>query len=83
MKTTLNADGNIGIPKEIVRTDHLAVGDAFELKRLMSGQYLLTKQPSGGARVVVTVGEDGLPLIRAEGGVITSQMIKDIEGQTP
>jgi bifunctional DNA-binding transcriptional regulator/antitoxin component of YhaV-PrlF toxin-antitoxin module len=37
MKTTLKADGNIGIPDEIRQTDHLAAGDSFELERLTPG----------------------------------------------
>jgi len=37
MKTTLNADGNIGIPAEIRETDHLTAGDSFELERLIPG----------------------------------------------
>ena len=45
MKTTLNADGKIGIPDEIRQTDHLTAGDSFELERLTPGHYLLTKQP--------------------------------------
>ena len=35
MKTTLNADGNIGIPAEIRQTDQLTAGDSFELERLI------------------------------------------------
>jgi hypothetical protein len=29
----------------------------------------------------VTTGDDGLPLIRATNGIITSQLVKDIEAQ--
>ena len=83
MKTTLNADGNIGIPDEIRQTDNLNAGDSFELERLTPGHYLLTKQPPPGARFTVSTGEDGLPVIRAENGVITSRLVKDIESQTP
>ena len=83
MKTTLNADGKIGIPDEIRQTDHLAAGDSFELERLTPGHYLLTKQPPPVARFTVATGEDGLPVIRPENGVITSRLVKDIESQTP
>ena len=83
MKTTLNADGNIGIPDEIRQTDNLNAGDSFELERLTPGHYLLTKQPPPGALFTVSTGEDGLPVIRAENGVITSRLVKDIESQTP
>jgi hypothetical protein len=30
----------------------------------------------------VTNGEDGLPVIRTKNGIITSQLVKDIEAQT-
>ena len=83
MKTTLNADGKIGIPDEIRQTDHLTAGDLFELERLTPGHYLLTKQPPHGVRFAVVTGDDGLPLIRIENGVITSRLVKEIESQTP
>lgn len=83
MKTTLNADGKIGIPDTIRQTDHLAAGDSFELERLTPGHYLLTKQPPHGTGFTVVTGEDGLPVIRAENGVITSRLVKEIESQTP
>ena len=83
MRTTLNADGNIGIPAEIRETDHLTAGDSFELERLTPGHYLLTRQPPAGARIMVATAEDGLPVIRTENGTITSRMVKDIESQTP
>ena len=41
MKTTLNADGNIGIPAAIRETDHLTAGDSFELERLTSATTYL------------------------------------------
>lgn len=44
MKTTLSADGQIGIPTEIRQADHLSPGDSFELERLTPGRYLLAKQ---------------------------------------
>jgi bifunctional DNA-binding transcriptional regulator/antitoxin component of YhaV-PrlF toxin-antitoxin module len=83
MKTTLDAGGQISIPDEIRLTDHLAAGDSFELERLTSGHYLLTKQRPPGFRFTVTVGEDGLPVIRPETGVITSRLVKELESQTP
>jgi bifunctional DNA-binding transcriptional regulator/antitoxin component of YhaV-PrlF toxin-antitoxin module len=82
MKTTLNADGNIGIPDEIRRSDHLSTGDSFELQRLTSGHYLLTKHQALAPFTIAT-GEDGLPVICTENGAITSRQIKEIESQTP
>lgn len=82
MKTMLNADGKIDIPDEILRADQLSAGDSFELERLTPGHYLLTKQQPPGARYTVAIGEDGLPVIRTENGVITSRRVKEIESQT-
>ena len=82
MKTTLNADGKIGIPDELRQTDHLAAGDAFEFERLTPGHYLLTKQPLTSACFTVVTAEDGLPVIRTENGVITSRLVKELESQT-
>ena len=59
MKTTLNADGKIGILDEIRRTDRLSLDDSFEFERLTSGHYLLTKQPGITARFVIAAGDDG------------------------
>ncbi len=83
MKTTLDAGGQISIPDEIRQNDHLATGDSFELERLTPGHYLLTKQPSSRACFTIAVGEDGLPVIRTENGVITSGLVKELESQTP
>jgi bifunctional DNA-binding transcriptional regulator/antitoxin component of YhaV-PrlF toxin-antitoxin module len=81
MKTTLNAQGQIGIPQQILDADHLAAGDSFELERLTSGHYLLAKQQSREARFTIATGEDGLPVIRSANGIITSQLVKEIESQ--
>ena len=83
MRTTLNAEGLIDIPQQIRDADHLAPGDAFELKRLTPGHYLLAKLPPPNARFTVVTGDDGLPVIRVTNGVITSRLVEEIEGQTP
>lgn len=80
MKTTLSAEGQIGIPEEIRRSDRLAVGDSFKLSRLTAGQYLLVKEAPSGLPIEVSIGSDGLPLIRAA-GMITSEMVRSIEAQ--
>lgn len=82
MKTTLNADGQIGIPQQIREADRLEPGDSFELERLTPGHYLLAKQQTGGAHFTVATGDDGLPLIRVVNGVITSRLVTEIESQT-
>ena len=82
MKITLNTEGKIDIPDEIRQADHLNAGDSFELERLTSGHYLLTKQPTHEARVTISIGKDGLPVIRGENGVIRSHSVKEIESQS-
>ena len=83
MKTMLNADGQIIIPKRIRDADHLDPGDSFELERLTPVHYLLAKQSTTGTDFNVAIGDDGLPVIRVGHGIITSRLVKDIESQTP
>jgi bifunctional DNA-binding transcriptional regulator/antitoxin component of YhaV-PrlF toxin-antitoxin module len=83
MKTTLNVQGQIGIPQQILEADHLVAGDSFELERLTSGHYLLAKQQPHETRFTIATGEDGLPVIRNTDGIITSQLVKEIESQIP
>ncbi len=83
MRTVLGANGEIGIPKEIREADHLHVGDSFEVERLMPGHYVVTKEQLPKTRFTVVTGNDGLPVIRTENGVITSQRVKELESLTP
>jgi len=83
MKTTLDANGQIGIPEHIRRTDHLRAGDLFEVERLTAGHYVISKREIGPPRFTVGTGKDGLPIIRVEHGVITSQQVKELESLTP
>jgi AbrB family looped-hinge helix DNA binding protein len=82
MKTTLNAEGQIIIPKQIRDSDHLIAGDSFELQRLTSGFYVLSKQSSERASLRIETAEDGLPVIRGNSGIITTAMVREIESQT-
>lgn len=82
MHTTLNAEGEIGIPDNIRRADCLSAGDSFELHRLTSGCYVLTKQPGSSKSFTTVTGEDGLPVIRAEHGRITASLVREIESAT-
>ena len=83
MKTVLSANGEIGIPEQIRQADHLLAGDAFEVERLMPGHYVITKAASALPTFSVLVGHDGLPTIHTEGGIITSQRVKELESLTP
>ena len=82
MKTTLDANGQIALPEQIQAVDHLAPGDSFELERVAPGRYLLAKHAPAGERFTVVEGNDGLPIIRTNDGVITSRLVREIESQT-
>lgn len=82
MKTMLNSEGQIDIPKQIREADHLAAGDSFQLERLTPGHYLLAKEAASGVSFIVATGSDGLPVIRAAKGAITSRLVEEIESQT-
>lgn len=45
MITTILPSGQLEVPDELVRQDHLAPGDEFEIERLGSGKYQLTRKP--------------------------------------
>ena len=47
-------------------------------------QYMAENGDSpAGNPVSVDTGSDGLPVIRARGGIITSQVVHEIESRTP
>jgi len=83
MKTTLDSNGLIAIPQQIRDADHLVPGDSFELERLTPGYYLLTKKTGSSTHFSIVTADDGLPVIRGSGGVITAALVKEIESQTP
>lgn len=83
MRTTLTAGGEIGIPLEVRRDDHLQPGDEFDLDRVASGHYLLTRLQRQPRSFSIATADDGLPVIRTNGGTITSTMVKELESQTP
>jgi hypothetical protein len=41
------------------------------------------KEPVTAGNVAVTVAEDGLPILRADAGVITSRLVRELESLTP
>jgi len=49
----------------------------------MPGHYVVTKEPLSQPRFTVLAGNDGLPVIRADNGIITSQRVKELESLTP
>ena len=84
MQTSLNEKGQIGIPEAIREADNLRPGDSFDLQRVAPGQYHLAKrnQATQKTPAMITIDEDGLPLIQGNGR-ITTQMVQEIEALTP
>lgn len=39
--------------------------------------------PVTAGKVAVAVGDDGLPILRADAGVITSRLVRELESLTP
>ena len=44
MKTTVSSKGQIVLPAEIRRRDHIEAGQEFEVERLDRGEYLLKRR---------------------------------------
>ncbi len=53
MRTSISSKGQVVLPAELRRRDHIRPGEEFDVERLAPGQYLLTKQlPPGKAGVI-------------------------------
>ena len=46
MKTVVSSKGQIVLPAEIRARDRIQPGQKFDIERIESGRYLLTKQPT-------------------------------------
>jgi len=46
MKTVVSSKGQIVLPAEIRARDRIQAGQKFDIERIESGRYLLTKQPT-------------------------------------
>jgi AbrB family looped-hinge helix DNA binding protein len=81
MKTVLSPEGQVAIPREIRETDGLASGESFDLTRVGAGEYLLKRIVSERPkRSSIETAADGLPVLRRSGRVITSELVREIEG---
>jgi hypothetical protein len=78
VNTVLREDGMVGIPEEIRRNDHLLPGDSFNVQRVSNGRYLLSKETPAAVYRIETAA-DGLPVVRAEGKTITSELVRTIQ----
>lgn len=81
MKMTLNPNGAITLPSELIERDELTAGDAFEVERIAPGNYLLTKRADSKRDVAIVEEPSGLLALRAPDGIITAEMVKNIESQ--
>ena len=53
MKTTISSKGQIVLPAEFRRVDHIAAGQEFEIERLDHGEYLLRRRSAPANNGVV------------------------------
>lgn len=57
---------------------HLSPGERAQVAR-----FVVEGKPQTARQFTVTVAEDGLPVIRANGGVITACLVRELESMTP
>jgi hypothetical protein len=57
---------------------HLSPGERAQVTRFVG-----ERKPQTARQFTVTVAEDGLPVIRANGGVITARLVRELESLTP
>ncbi len=53
MRTSVSTKGQIILPAELRRRDHVAPGDAFEVERIDRGEYRLVRIASAHGKGVV------------------------------
>jgi AbrB family looped-hinge helix DNA binding protein len=53
MRTTISSKGQIVLPAEFRRLDHIAPGQEFDVERLDRGEYKLTRRPTPTNKGVV------------------------------
>ena len=54
------------------------------VERARVAQFVVeTKNTVGAGKATVAFADDGLPVIRANGGVITSLLVRELESLTP
>ncbi len=63
----------------IEQIQHLSPGERAQVVRFVVEHEAI--QPSG--KCAVAVAGDGLPVIRTNGGIITSQLVRELESLTP
>ena len=53
MRTTVSSKGQIVLPANLRKEDHIEPGQEFAIERIESGEYLLRKLPSGDSSGLV------------------------------
>jgi len=53
------------------------------VERAQVAHFVVEGQPEISRQFTVAVANDGLPVIRANGGVITSRLVRELESLTP
>ena len=55
------------------------VGEFGAVLERVAAHYLLTRVPRQPGSFTIETAEDGLPVIRANGGTLTSELVREIE----
>ena len=63
----------------IEQIKHLSPGERVQVVHYIVGN----EDPVTAGKVVAGVAEDGLPILRADTGVITSRLVRELESLTP
>jgi len=53
------------------------------IERAEVARYVIEDGPKISRRCMVAVADNGLPVIRANGGVITGRLVRELESLTP
>ncbi|HYT61842.1 MAG TPA: hypothetical protein VEL06_16810 [Haliangiales bacterium] len=57
MQTTLNAHGQLRVPRKVRQADYLSPRKLFDLERFTPANYLLPKTQYSGARSTIANGD--------------------------
>jgi hypothetical protein len=58
---------------------HLPPGERVQVVHFV----MVNQAPGTAGKVTMAVGADGLPILRTDGGVITSRLVRELESLTP
>jgi hypothetical protein len=62
----------------IDQIEHLPPAERAEVAR-----FVMETAPSPAPQFAITSGDDGLPVVRGKGGIISSRLVREVESLTP